>query len=617
MASRHTVVLSGMLALGLALALALSAFTSTSLGAAAGTPISWSSHATLQTPRALSSLAALDQYAYVIAGLNESGELLSTVERSDISSIAPGWVLDTGLPSARYGQATVAVGGSIYLIGGWNGFVNAQDVYRASRTPTGLTPWTALNPLPEGRSLLAAAGLSRPGGQSYLFVTGGWDGFATTKTVFQGKITPGGIEWSRGPDLRLSLIGHQSVVVSSGGNDYLYVIGGNDGASRVNSIYRARINATGNLEQWEQVASGSLEARDYHTAGVFRDHVVVVGGRDANGNSSNKVFAAPIQPDGSLGAWSTDFVKPLDVPLDRHAMTVVNTKDCGEMLLVAGGRSNGAYQGKTYLSECIAPTPTPTATQTTTPTLIPTPSPTLTPNVPWARWADNRPIYVRPNATASVVLLYGSFNEPRLEAGLNSDQVYFPESNSPDISIPLLTSESSYALQVAALAQATPAVVKLRANVGRVFLEERNVVVISRAVYLPLALNTKPQPSPTPFPTPGANQRQISGKVAHPSGGLGGTPGAPYPMAVLKLFDASGDACQSTSPTPKATAVTNQDGMHYFNVEKNAFCVYSEPPVANLKCDLDAVQTNPRYIPSGSEAVNADFLWNCALPLGH
>jgi len=92
----------------------------------------------------------------------------------------------------------------------------------------------------------------------------------------------------------------------------VYLIGGVDGASFLNTIESAQINADGSLSRWV-VISKMPEARGFMSAVIYKERMYVVGG--ANGsygkNLLSSIVSAPILKTGLLGNWRTEKEKLL------------------------------------------------------------------------------------------------------------------------------------------------------------------------------------------------------------------------------------------------------------------------------------------------------------------
>src|SRR5207244_3375647 len=105
--------------------------------------------------------------------------------------------------------------------------------------------------------------------------------------------------------------GHTSVVYtnSSTNTSYVYVIGGDIGSgNKTNNVQYAQINASGTLGPWTNTTALPA-ARSGHASVVYTNangsHLYVIGGL-VGSTFKNDVLIATINPDGSLGSWSTN-----------------------------------------------------------------------------------------------------------------------------------------------------------------------------------------------------------------------------------------------------------------------------------------------------------------------
>jgi uncharacterized repeat protein (TIGR01451 family) len=110
----------------------------------------------------------------------------------------------------------------------------------------------------------------------------------------------------------LGVAGHCAIVHG----DYMYVIGGHS----TSSIYDARVYQTTidpethDLADWTELTATPLPSgRKQHGCAVLNDRIYVVGGLVHSGNSSNEVFHAYINEDGTLSPWQTTLSLPAAV----------------------------------------------------------------------------------------------------------------------------------------------------------------------------------------------------------------------------------------------------------------------------------------------------------------
>lgn len=339
-------------------------------------------------PKAMSGmgLTVMNHSLWLVGGQEDSGAATSDVYYSPVNATGAlgEWnkSIQSNMNPARYYHAVVQNNDRLYAIGGWTGSSALRTVQSLTIDGSGNGgTWQPQLDLPGARF---AAGAVASSGRIY--VVGGWDGFGARREAYQAVLADGNIvAWdplAPLPQERFAL----SLTEAKG---YLYAIGGRNAANvSQREIYRARPDPiSGQFDGWLQI--GMLPAeRDTHAAVVYRrysppdyrpeDFLLVIGGRNNSGASTDTVFSARVNDDGSLEEWQTNLLFPaLPTPIDRHTAVVVDVSGCGPVIFVAGGRSSGAYQNAVYHTSCQTPTPTPTATPTNTP--VATPTSTATP----------------------------------------------------------------------------------------------------------------------------------------------------------------------------------------------------------------------------------------------
>lgn len=115
-------------------------------------------------------------------------------------------------------------------------------------------------------------------------------------------------------------------------NNRLYVLGGNNMAGHLNRVYVSDVNADGTLTGWRQTTR--LPQRLYaHSAAVQGGRLYVTGGIARGIGAAAQVYSAPVNADGTLGAWRQE--NPLPAPLFGHRSLAR-----GGRLIVLGGSSS-------------------------------------------------------------------------------------------------------------------------------------------------------------------------------------------------------------------------------------------------------------------------------------
>ncbi len=113
-------------------------------------------------------------------------------------------------------------------------------------------------------------------------------------------------------------------------NGYLYVLGGSDGTENwIDHVEYAPILADGTVGSWSATTAMPYPTR-MHEAFVHGDNLYVVGGNGTSGAILDDVIYAPINADGSLGAWTA--TTGLPSPSYEFALVVHN-----DTVVVLGG----------------------------------------------------------------------------------------------------------------------------------------------------------------------------------------------------------------------------------------------------------------------------------------
>lgn len=106
---------------------------------------------------------------------------------------------------------------------------------------------------------------------------------------------------NRGFAAAVAATGFNSMV--TGNKTFLYVVGGLDGSGNAAStVYYAPLNADGSVGAWASTTA-LPKALFAEGAVVFNGRIYVAGGNDATGTPVANVYSAKINGDGTLGTW--------------------------------------------------------------------------------------------------------------------------------------------------------------------------------------------------------------------------------------------------------------------------------------------------------------------------
>ena len=134
--------------------------------------------------------------------------------------------------------------------------------------------------------------------------------------------------WATTTPLPYTDISHTSLVY----NGFIYTIGGNANGSATSTVIYAPINSNGTLGAW--ATTTPLPYTDIsHTSLVYNGFIYTIGG-NANGSATSTVIYAPINSNGTLGAWAT--TTPLPYTDVYHTSLIYNG-----FIYIIGGDANG------------------------------------------------------------------------------------------------------------------------------------------------------------------------------------------------------------------------------------------------------------------------------------
>lgn len=253
--------------------------------------------------------AAILSRIFIAGGSNNadgSAKALDTTDGAVWRTIEP-------MTAPRWNQAAVAVGASVYMIGGectsnecpTQGYLSSCEVYSMESDT-----WNAIAPMATTRSYPAAAVVG-----TRIFVTGGLfcgnscGGVSVASSVEVYDTTSG--TWTAMADMSSDRAYHAAVAVGT----RIYVMGGqdnNDNVLRSAEVYDTETSVWGRIQPMGT-------ARYQVAAAAIRTRIYVAGGSDG------PVFASAEMYDTDSGVWSD--IAPMDAARHNHNMVAVRV--CG------------------------------------------------------------------------------------------------------------------------------------------------------------------------------------------------------------------------------------------------------------------------------------------------
>src|SRR6266545_2509983 len=135
---------------------------------------SWTTKASMPTPRAYLGAAAIDGVIYAAGGQGDESFFVSNVEAYNPSLDT--WTVRAPLPTGRLGLGAEVVNGQLYAIGGYGaGYYEGRTTVEAYDAAS--NTWTALPPMPVGRWFLATTVLN-----GVIYIIGGSGGVEVVET---------------------------------------------------------------------------------------------------------------------------------------------------------------------------------------------------------------------------------------------------------------------------------------------------------------------------------------------------------------------------------------------------------------------------------------------------
>ncbi|MBI2386362.1 MAG: hypothetical protein HYV14_10160 [Elusimicrobia bacterium] len=293
-------------------------------------------------------------------GISYNGGILDGVKVYSASASDAGavgaWTAGAPLPEAVYYHAGATVNGHLYVLGGFHytdadGMVVSNVVYRSKIGSDGAAgAWQTTTALPEPVFFPSAAVWS-----GRIYITGGWNGSTLVNKVYSAEAREDG---SLGPWVAQKSLPEAVYTHAAVSNGTLYVLGGtvNGGADIQNSVYFAKINADGTLDDWAATTPLPSPVSN-HGAVVANGRVMVFGGWTGAAPTAS-VNAAAVEPAGGLAPWSAE------TPLPRPLYLLASAASPSH-IFVSGGIDSVDTRGEVYslpLPPAPAPLPPPPPT---------------------------------------------------------------------------------------------------------------------------------------------------------------------------------------------------------------------------------------------------------------
>ena len=205
------------------------------------------------------------------------------------------------LPTASTISQMVAYAGYLYVLGGGSNSVTSNAVYFAKiNTDGSYGSWTATSSLNTARARFQVFILN-----GYIYALGGTDAAKTTyySSTERAQINPNGSlsSWTFSTDMGVQL----SDYMLAQDGDRVYTVAGYSNTTRIKNVYRIVVNSGGGgaLKSW--ATTTNLTSARYNNAIVIKNGFIYTSGGYGGGTYLNTVQYAPINANGSIGAWAS------------------------------------------------------------------------------------------------------------------------------------------------------------------------------------------------------------------------------------------------------------------------------------------------------------------------
>lgn len=287
----------------------------------------WSTISSVPTARATPFAFAHGGWLYVGGGNQGPGAYFSDFRAAPIlSSGALGsWQSTTPVPASIAAPGKAVVNGRAYLFGGGNASGPTSQVIHAAVEGSGaLGAWSTTQSMPEPRGTHIS--FARNG---LLYVMLGHTGSTNLDTIKYAATGADGSlgAWQTNPT---TFPAFRHLARGAIWGDRLYVGGGEIGGASQTDVWHAPFNADGTLGAFQ--ATSSLPAgRQHHGWQAWNGRLYAFGGDNGQGTAFADSWVATINPDGSLGAWTA--TTPMPAPDSVFASVVYD----GHLFVIGGG----------------------------------------------------------------------------------------------------------------------------------------------------------------------------------------------------------------------------------------------------------------------------------------
>jgi hypothetical protein len=296
----------------------------------------WQQTTSFQQARRALAATSFKNYIYVIGGINDHDEYAASVEYGVINpdGALTSWKGTSSLVEARFYHAAVSVKGYVYTLGGAKGARGSDNIPIASVERAQILADGSLGPWrPENYLTTPRRGTKAVIYGDHIYAIGGYNG-RFLRSIERAEVYEDGSlsEWVlEDEQANIDRYIHSATIF----NNNIYLLGGhvhNDDKVSYGDVEMSHILPNGVLSPWTIEKTMLQYPRFIASAFAMNNYLYILGGHDG-ANRLNSVEFAALTTEGHVGAWTATS----DIPSGRDGAAVVTH---GNNVYVLGGIDN-------------------------------------------------------------------------------------------------------------------------------------------------------------------------------------------------------------------------------------------------------------------------------------
>jgi hypothetical protein len=283
-----------------------------------------------------SSVVVTTNRIYLMGGRTTTSTWTSAVYTAPINADGTlgSWASATPLPEVLTQANVIITKNRVYIMGAGTGLYSVTSkIYTAPINADGtIGVWSGAGNIPQGLASSSPVVI-----KNFVYLLGGYNGSTFVGNVYKAPINVDGTlgAWTSSTSLPVGVSNSQAIVTKT----RVYLLGGFSGSAPISTVYTAPINADGSLGAWS--TGPELPIAAYCTyAFATRNRIYFMGGASYSATITS-IYTIPINLDDSLGIWSSMGTLPVALAATQGAC--VNNK-----FYLLGGWSGSVYINSTY-----------------------------------------------------------------------------------------------------------------------------------------------------------------------------------------------------------------------------------------------------------------------------